>query len=48
MGATVGSFIAFGVNFNSVKAQGVSTGVYAAYIAIQGCAVFIVFFFVST
>lgn len=47
IGATVGSFIAFGVNFNSITAQGVSNGVFAAYVAIQACAVLIVFFFVS-
>lgn len=45
-GATTGALIAFGSNFHQTSAAGVSTPVYATYVAIQTCAMFIAFFFI--
>ncbi|KAK5049063.1 hypothetical protein LTR84_005485 [Exophiala bonariae] len=44
VGATCGSFIAFGANFHATKAVGVSTPVYVAFILIQSVAFFIALF----
>lgn len=41
LGGTVGSSIAFGLNFHETQPQGVSTPVYAVLIAIMGLAVFL-------
>jgi hypothetical protein len=42
----VGASIAFGANFNATAAVGVSTGVYIAFILIQGAAIFIAAFLI--
>ena len=45
-GGTIGSFIAFGVNFNHTDATGVSTPVYVVFIVIMCLSIAIAYFFI--
>lgn len=45
-GATIGGLIAFAANYKHTSAQGVSNGVYGAFVAIQFCAFILAFCFI--
>ncbi|KAJ9628319.1 hypothetical protein H2204_009294 [Knufia peltigerae] len=45
-GGTVGSLIAFGINFQGTDASGVSTPVYAVFVVIMCCSIAIAFFLI--
>lgn len=45
-GGTVGSLIAFGVNFHETKSSGVSNAVYVVFIVIMCMAILLAFFFI--
>ena len=45
-GGTIGSLIAFGINFQQTESTGVSTSVYAVFIVIMCCSIAIAFFLI--